>query len=549
MTYTPLTLLDLLDTALHEGQIARAASAAATLRRHLQLAEPERQRLASHLKGRGAMLARATQRMMGRYSSHEIDDILDDLLHILDLDYASVGSGTSHDWTVLHARGPAGSPLDPDHARADSDIVAQVLSTGRAWPERDPSKAPVPLAGRSGGATACLPLCRDGTCRGFLYLKSKSEQADFVQAATVDAEAWLPELAKRVLDRPERYFNISLPGVVTRSRSLLDTLAELHKLACFDASVLLSGETGTGKSLIARQVHAASSRAGGPFIHINCGAIPETLLEGELFGSEAGAYTGSRTRRTGRFEAASGGTLFLDELEAMPSGCQAKLLVALQERTITRLGSNTETPVDVRVIAATSTDPHLAIARGSLREDLYYRVAVFAAHLLLARIHLQRICKRYGLASIRLSSEAERSLLRHPWPGNVRELENTLERSALLATSGIIEEVRLEDPSRRSGDYSAPAGTIGHLQRAAAALAEEMTERPELRQLSRIGVFRGALLIELVRQRGTADAAFRFLGEDDKVRARNHTRILRREIGRLETLAESLGEHLDSPLP
>ncbi len=183
--------------------------------------------------------------------------------------------------------------------------------------------------------------------------------------------------------------------------------------------------------------------------------MPESLLEGELFGSEAGAYTGSRGRRIGRFEAASGGTIFLDEIDTMPISGQVKLLVALQERTITRLGSNEPVRLDVRVIAATNADPQAAIAAGRLREDLYFRLAGAALEIpplsarpedipVLAQHILAATVARHGLDPIRLSRRALDRLCAYSWPGNVRELEHVLDRAALLAgDGGVIQDVRL----------------------------------------------------------------------------------------------------------
>ena len=253
--------------------------------------------------------------------------------------------------------------------------------------------------------------------------------------------------------------------MVTRSESLRAELSQLARLARFDVPVLITGPTGTGKSLLAGALHARSHRARGPFVHINCSALPDTLLEGELFGAEAGAYTGAQRRREGKFEAAAGGTLFLDEIDTMPISGQVKLLVALQERKISRLGSNRPIDIDCRIIAATNARPRQAITEGRLREDLYFRLAKIEIHLpplgeraedipLLARHILARTCERYQLPLPRISQAALDQLCAYPWPGNVRELENALDRAALLAAdSGVIKEIRLtatpEAPTRR----------------------------------------------------------------------------------------------------
>jgi transcriptional regulator with PAS, ATPase and Fis domain len=270
---------------------------------------------------------------------------------------------------------------------------------------------------------------------------------------------------------------------VTRSDALNARLRELARIARFDASVLLTGETGTGKSLLARGIHDASPRAGGAFVHVNCGALPESLIEAELFGSVKGAFTGA-TDRVGRFEAAKGGTLFLDELDSMPEPCQVKLLVALQDRVITPLGSNRSVDVDVRVIGAMN-----GLGRGGMREDLYFRLAVFPLRIpplrerpedvaLLARAILDRTSRRYGLPPMRLSESALEQLVGHPWPGNVRELENALDRAALLASDGTIDHLDLASvrapaaPSPAAPVQSAPSPAAPRPSRAGRRIPE-----------------------------------------------------------------------------
>jgi DNA-binding NtrC family response regulator len=230
-----------------------------------------------------------------------------------------------------------------------------------------------------------------------------------------------------------------LVGTSQAMRSVLDLVA---KVAPQEATVLLSGESGTGKELVARAIHAASPRADGPLVAVNCAAIPETLLEAELFGHEKGAFTGADGRRLGRFELARKGTVFLDEVVEMSLQAQVKLLRVLQERVVERLGGAGTVQVDVRVIAATNRDLGGAVAEGGFREDLFYRLNVFPIHLpplrerrediaLLARHFLER----YGPGR-ELTPEAIAVLDTYHWPGNVRELENVIERSTILSGSG-----------------------------------------------------------------------------------------------------------------
>jgi DNA-binding NtrC family response regulator len=216
------------------------------------------------------------------------------------------------------------------------------------------------------------------------------------------------------------------------------------------ASVLIWGESGTGKELVAQTIHQLSPRAQFPFVPINCAAIPETLLESEIFGHEKGAFTGAIDRRLGCFELAHRGTLFLDEIAEMTPATQVKLLRVLQERTFRRLGGRQEQSVDVRVIAATNANPQEAVQKGKLREDLFYRLNVFSIELpplrdrgedvpLLAQAFLQEFSERNNKPSRAVSHEAMRLLASHSWPGNIRELRNVLERATILAAGEFIE--------------------------------------------------------------------------------------------------------------
>jgi DNA-binding NtrC family response regulator len=220
------------------------------------------------------------------------------------------------------------------------------------------------------------------------------------------------------------------------------------------ASVLIMGESGTGKELVAQTIHQLSPRGSFPFVAINCAAIPETLLESEIFGHEKGAFTGAADRRPGCFELADHGTLFLDEIGEMTPATQVKLLRVLQERTFRRLGGRTEQSVDVRVIAATNIDPHEAVQKGALREDLYYRLNVFAVKLpplrdrkddlpLLIQAFINEFNGRNQRSIAGVDRQAMDLLERYQWPGNVRELRNVIERATILAPGPFIETVHL----------------------------------------------------------------------------------------------------------
>ena len=244
----------------------------------------------------------------------------------------------------------------------------------------------------------------------------------------------------------ERY---GLPGLIAQSPAMHAVLDLVERVAPTDATVLIQGESGTGKEVIAKAIHHASVRAARPFVAVNCGAVPETLLESELFGYARGAFTGAAGSKLGLFEEADGGTLFLDEIAEMPAALQVKLLRALQSGEVRRLGATQTATIDVRVLAATNGDLATRIAQGSFREDLFYRLNVIQMVLpplrdrredipALAEHFLVRAAAKLG-RTLRLSPGALERLLRYPWPGNVRELENAIERAAILARTETVE--------------------------------------------------------------------------------------------------------------
>jgi DNA-binding NtrC family response regulator len=233
-------------------------------------------------------------------------------------------------------------------------------------------------------------------------------------------------------------------GIVGQSAVMQHIYKLIGQVAASDATVLVRGESGTGKELVVNAIHFNSARAKGPLVKVNCASIPDTLLESELFGHEKGAFTNAVSRRIGRFEEASGGTLFLDEIGELAAPLQSKLLRAVQERTVERLGSNTPVPVDLRLVTATSRNLEEAVQEGEFREDLYYRLNVVTIPLPRLRERRQDIpalvehfLHRGGRAAS-ITSEALTKLNEYHWPGNVRELENTIERALVLAREGIV---------------------------------------------------------------------------------------------------------------
>jgi DNA-binding NtrC family response regulator len=309
---------------------------------------------------------------------------------------------------------------------------------------------PLVACGKSADADAVLRAIRAGA-REFLPLPPDAE----LIAAMLQAVAAAP-------DRP-----------IARDPASLALIARAEQLARAEASVLITGESGTGKEVFARHIHAQSRRARGPFVALNCAALPEALLESELFGHEKGAFSGAVASRKGKFEQADGGTLLLDEIGEMDLRLQAKLLRAIQEREVDRLGGTAPVRVDVRLLAATNRDLPAEVRAGRFREDLYFRLNVVQLHipplrerpgdvLPIAEHFARRYAEVNGLPPRPLSLQASARLTQHRWPGNVRELENTLHRAVLLADgreigAEAIELVAMEGALASSVEAPAPA--------------------------------------------------------------------------------------------
>ena len=251
-------------------------------------------------------------------------------------------------------------------------------------------------------------------------------------------------------------------GMLGSSPAVRTVFESIRKVATTDAPVLILGESGTGKEMAARAIHQRSPRKNGPFVAINCSAIPETLLESELFGHEKGSFTGAHAQRKGRIETANGGTLFLDEIGEIPLPLQVKLLRFLQEQCIERVGGRQEIPIDVRVVAATNADLKKGMAGGTFREDLFYRLSVVQIVLpplrdresdirLLAQFFLQRFAAQNNKSGLTFDAEALRALNRHAWPGNIRELENCVKRAVIMAEGKRLTAQDLELSAANSG--------------------------------------------------------------------------------------------------
>ncbi|MBW2281561.1 MAG: sigma-54-dependent Fis family transcriptional regulator [Deltaproteobacteria bacterium] len=297
------------------------------------------------------------------------------------------------------------------------------------------------------------------------------------------------------------------------SRALLDVKRMVERVAPTSATVLLSGESGTGKELVAQSLHRQSDRSEQPFVKINCAAIPESLLESELFGHEKGAFTGATRRKPGRFELADGGTLFLDEIGEMPLSAQPKLLRAIQDGRFYRVGGTRTIDVDVRLIAATNRDLEQNVREGLFREDLYYRLKVVPIHLpalrdrredigALAQFFVERFARRLSRTALGVDPEALATLRAHDWPGNIRELENVIERAVLLSDGPTITLCDLPEGLEAAPAEPAPLreqvrSATRDLERRAIVDALDATGNNVTRAAERLGLSRRGLQLKM----------------------------------------------------
>jgi len=379
---------------------------------------------------------------------------------------------TDQPW-VRVARNVDGDDL-PDEATAYSDSVLKaVLETGEPVIISDALRDT-----RFSSATSVMrlklssvmaaPLVFKGRTLGLLYLGNDNVVSLFskqdlevlrlfaAQAGAIVHNALvMGDLQARVDDLAGRVDAARFGDLIGSCPGMQRVYRRIEKVAPTDASVLVQGETGSGKELIAREIHRRSHRAKGPFVAINCGAIPENLLESELFGHMRGAFTGAVANTPGKFQLASGGTLFLDEIGELPLNLQVKLLRALQEKQVQRVGAQRPEAVDLRVVAATNKNLQEEVAGGTFREDLFYRLNVILIALpplrergddivLLANYLLKRYAAEFGSGSRGFSAEAQQALRKYPWPGNIRELENRLKRAVIFADGPVVTPADLE---------------------------------------------------------------------------------------------------------
>ena len=411
--------------------------------------------------------------------SYELDDLLGALLDaVIEVSAADQGFLVLLDDggrpRVRLARNRRKEPLpDPDEQLSDS-IVAKVVRTQQpiivsdALRDAEFQNAQSVMSLRL-SSVMCVPLRERGRLLGALYVGSSGvsnlfRQSDLEVLTVLAAQAGLilrNAMLVSHLKSDNQRLGVELEqlrvGAIASigagagaSPAMQEVLRTVKKVAGTDVSVLITGETGTGKELIAQEIHRLSPRKSGPMIAINCGAIPEPLLESELFGHVKGAFTGAIANKPGRFQSAHGGTVLLDEIGEMPLGLQVKLLRVLQERVVTRVGDTRAEPVDVRILAATHRDLPAEIRAGRFREDLYYRLNVVQVHLpplrergddvvILARYFLRRFADELQIPPRSLSPAAELALHKHPFPGNIRQLENHIKKALVLSDHELLQ--------------------------------------------------------------------------------------------------------------
>jgi transcriptional regulator with GAF, ATPase, and Fis domain len=396
-----------------------------------------------------------------------LDELMDAVLEVTHADKGFLILLEDGDMSVRAARNVARETIEGAVDRVSDSIIAKVVETRRPIVVADAlhdqewsgSSSVVNLKLCS---VMCAPLMQKGDVFGVIYLGNDNVVSLFddraLEVLTVfAAQASLLVQNAMLLDSLRRE-NLSLREAVSSRQygdligsgaSMREVYRRIEKVAGTDISVLIQGETGTGKEVVAREVHRRSARASGPFIAVNCGAIPEALLESELFGHVKGAFTGAIATRLGKFQAANAGTLFLDEIGDMPMSLQVKILRALQERAVTKVGDTRAEPVDIRVIAATHRVLEEETKRGTFREDLYYRLNVVSIHLpplrergddvaVIAKYFLQKYAKEFSARVRGFTPSALVALRKYAWPGNIRELENRVKKAVVLADRALV---------------------------------------------------------------------------------------------------------------
>ncbi|MCA9713147.1 MAG: sigma 54-interacting transcriptional regulator [Myxococcales bacterium] len=431
----------------------------------------------------------------------DLDDLLNELIdQVVSLTRANKGFLVLADeevrYSVRVARNLERQPVDDPEELLSDKIIKQVIE------ERAPQiisdafndtrfQTSMSVINLKLSSVMCVPLIVRGELLGLIYVGNNSivdlfKESDLEllkvfagQAALFIKNAQLlNELKSETADLQDRLERNRFGQIIGACPQMLDVYKRVRKVAATDIGVLITGETGTGKELIAHEIHDRSPRASGPFVTVNCGAIPENLIESELFGHLKGSFTGAVSNKIGKFQAAHNGTIFLDEIGELPLGMQVKFLRVLQERKVQRVGESATAEIDIRVVAATNRDLKREVAEGRFREDLYHRLNVIGVHLpplrergddvvLIARYLLGRYADQFGVKldpARAFDPSAIRALMRFEWPGNIRQLENHIKKALVLAEGPTLSasdlELEVEVPGARSGAAPGAAGEV-----------------------------------------------------------------------------------------
>ncbi len=413
-------------------------------------------------------LVRFSERLLGAVDlARLLDELIDALLEVTHAEKGFLILLEDGEMSVRAARNVARETIENAMARVSDSIIQRVVETRRPIVVAD-ALHDAEWSGSSSVvnlklcSVMCAPLMQKGDVFGVIYLGNDSVVSLFDEAAlepltVFAAQASLLVQNAMLLDSLRRE-NVALKEAVESKQygdlvgagaSMREVYRRIEKVAATDISVLVCGETGTGKELVARELHRRSPRAQGPFVPVNCSAIPEALLESELFGHVKGAFTGAVATRVGRFQAAHGGTLFLDEIGEMPPALQVKILRAIQERAVVRVGDTRPEPVDIRIVAATNKVLEDEIKKGTFREDLYYRLNVVKIDLpplrergedlvVIAKWFLQKYGREFGAKVRGFTPGALVAMRKYAWPGNIRELENRVKKAVVLADKPLV---------------------------------------------------------------------------------------------------------------
>ncbi len=413
-------------------------------------------------------LVRFSERLLGTTDlARLLDELLEALLEVTHADKGFLILLEDGEMSVKASRNLAREAIDGAMERVSDSIIRRVVESRKPLVVAD-ALHDAEWSGSSSVvnlklcSVLCAPLMQKGEVFGVIYLGNDNVVSLFddraLEALTVFAAQASLLVQNAILLDSLRRENLTLREAVSSRQygdligsgaSMREVYRRIEKVAATDISVLVTGETGTGKEVVARELHRRSPRASGPFVAVNCGAIPEALLESELFGHVKGAFTGAIATRLGKFQAAHGGTLFLDEIGDMPPALQVKILRALQDRAVTKVGDARSEPVDLRVIAATNRVLEDEIKRGNFREDLYYRLNVVAIALpplrerdddvvVIARWFLQKYAKEFEVRVRGFTPGALVAMRKYAWPGNIRELENRVKKAVVLADRALV---------------------------------------------------------------------------------------------------------------